>query len=226
VSPSTPGAESRHETEPTYIEPLLAMELRKIPGLYRYRLDGDRLIPVGRTVPTARLPKLTWTGIEKFFRIELPRTRLPAAAPPPTPIRIVRSTRERPSTALLVDFATFRLWAECAPTARLLGLSFALSLDGRSFVRGTKLPPLRGDPFWVECCLAVPCGFAWEPRVSASVVRAVMRRNAPAGEGLFLFDSDGAWEFIAELSFVNANRASVRATDELRDATLGSEEGA
>ena len=194
----------------------LAGELRKIPGLHRFRLEEDRLVPVGRTVPIARLPELEWAAIDAFFRPELPRTRMPAAAPPPGAVRITRSRDERQAAALIVDFQVFHAWAELAPEARLRGLSFALARDGRTFVRGATLPPLPGEAYWIEDSIACPCGFAWEPRVGAPVIKRIVQRDAEASasgeDGVLLFDALGGWQFIPVLSFVNANRASVRAT--------------
>jgi hypothetical protein len=207
----------------------LDRELRKIPGLHRFRLEGNRLVPVGRTVPVARLPALAWIGIDEFFRAELPRTRIPAAAPPPGSIRITRSTDERPTSALIVDFRVFHAWAELAPEARLRGLSFALASDGRTFVRGTTLPPLPGEAYWIENSIACPCGFAWEPLVGAAVIKQIVQRDAKAtfsgGDGVILLDAFGRWQFIPVLSFVNANRASVRATAAALDAAGSSGSG-
>lgn len=183
-------------------------ELRKAPCAARYFVRGDdRIVAWGERVPSTRLPEGEWRPIADWIR---PEPQSPAAAVAPagrvTP-RVVRSSEEREAALLVVAEARWIEYASTAPAARLKPLLFALSADGRVLVRGTMLPPLEGTRYAETEGIAVPCGFAIDPPVDASVLREAL---GLAPGDIALFDERGGWERVPREAFVKATRSAVR----------------
>ncbi len=189
-------------------------ELRKLPCLARYAvLPDDGLVAWGETIPSGRLPEGSWTPIAAWLRPSPQDAAGPGAPPRRVAPRLVRDAAEREATILVVREEALAAWAETAPASRLKPLAFAVCEDGRVLVRGKPLPPLPGNRFAEEGGIAVPCGWAFQPRVDAAVMREVL---GLAHGDLALFSEDGTWEQIHAEAFVRASRSAVRMSAEGR----------
>jgi hypothetical protein len=147
------------------------------------------------------------------------RTPYVGKSPPPhvggyeghgsVPLRIVRSTEERPIALLMTSLDDWREFALKAPEIRLRQLRFAVDEAGNVVVRGKPLPPLPGRQFVLHGNVAVQAGFTWEPAVSADVLS---RRLGLSADALALFHEDGTFSRIEAEQFVPATRSAVRET--------------
>lgn len=183
-------------------------ELRKLPCLARYAvLPDDRLVAWAERIPSGRLPDGSWTPMAAWLR----PTPQGAASPGPPPRRVtprlVRDDAEREAAILVVRGERLAAWAETAPASRLKPLAFAVCEDGRVLVKGTPLPALPGTRCAEEGGIVVPCGWAFEPRVDAAVMREVL---GLAQGDLALFAEDGSWEKVPGEAFVRMTRSAVR----------------
>ncbi|MBI4615947.1 MAG: hypothetical protein HY720_20185 [Planctomycetes bacterium] len=195
--------------------------MKVLPGVRRHdALPGGRILPAGGRVPIGRLPAGGWVPLGSWLHLEAQTPALPGEPRGKIRLAIVRAgapTRdpghgaERDPGLVVTPFARFAGWAERASAARLRPLVFAASCDGRALVRGHPLPPIPGERCCEEDGIAVPCGFAWSPRVGAGTVRAVL---GLAPRELALFAGDGSWERVPGESFARAARSAVRATGE------------
>jgi hypothetical protein len=70
---------------------------------------------------------------------------------------------------------------------------------------------LPGERFVTDDGVAVPCGFIWDPPVSASVLRRLFRMT---GQTLLLLEANGGCVEIKPEQFVAASRSAVRLTAE------------
>jgi hypothetical protein len=190
----------------------LRQRLAAVPGARRFDVLSDgQLQPVGRRVPTDRLPDGPWTALRQWLALRLPPAGLAGRSKRRIPLVLVRSTRPAAASVLLT---TLDCWEGCAvqaPQVRLDRWRFAAASDGRVAVCGQPLPSLPGQR-WVEReGIAVPAGWHWSPPVEATVVRAVF--GLQAGD-LALWQADGTWQRIRAADFLPAGRAAVRASAE------------
>jgi hypothetical protein len=194
--------------------------VRALPAIARYEVtSGNRLRNLETRIPAETLPALNWQPINTWLRVEMPLTNPRAPSPPPhvggyeghgsVPLRIVRSTEERPIALLMTSLDDWREFALKAPEIRLRQLRFAVDEAGNVVVRGKPLPPLPGRQFVLHGNVAVQAGFTWEPAVSADVIS---RRLGLSADALALFHEDGTFSRIEAEQFVPATRSAVRET--------------
>jgi hypothetical protein len=193
--------------------------LRALPAVARYEVTaGNRLRNLESRIPSETLPALNWQPVNTWLRVEMPSSSLEgrfterdaaANTPSPVPIRIIRSTEERPIALLMTSLAEWREFTLNAPDIRLRQLRFAVDEAGNVVIRGKPLPPLPGRQFVLNVNIAVQAGFAWEPAVSADVLS---RRLGVSADALALFHDDGTFSRIEDEQFVPATRSAVRET--------------
>lgn len=194
--------------------------LRALPAVARYEVTGGiRLRNLETRIPAETLPALNWQPINTWLRVRMPLTNPHAPSPPPhvggyegpgsVPLRIVRSTEERPNALLITSLDDWREFALNAPEIRLRQLRFAVDAAGNVVVRGKPLPPVPGRQFVLDGNVAVQAGFTWEPAVSADVLS---RRLGLSADALALFHEDGSFSRIEAEQFVPATRSAVRET--------------
>lgn len=189
-------------------------ELRTLPCVARYALlPDDSLVAWEERIPSGRLPEGSWTPIAAWLK---PTPQHAASSgPPPSKVtpRLVRDDAEREAAILVVRGETLAAWAETAPASRLKPLAFAVCEDGRVLVKGKPLPSLPGRRCAEEGDIVVPCGWAFEPKVDAAVMREVL---GLAPGDLALFAEDGTWERVDREAFVRTSRSAVRSSIEGR----------
>lgn len=189
-------------------------ELRKLPCVARYTvLPGDGLIAWEEWIPSGRLPEGSWTPIAAWLKPTPQDAASPGTPPRKVTPRLVRDASEREAEILVVRGETLAAWAETAPASRLKPLSFAVCEDGRVLVKGKPLPALPGTRHAEEGGIAVPCGWAFEPRIDAAVMREVL--GLATGD-LALFAEDGTWERVDREALVRTSRSAVRSSLEGR----------
>jgi hypothetical protein len=190
----------------------LRFALRSILGVECFDVDdAGKITPSGRRIPVGRLPDGPWTPLEEWLLLALPRSSLPARAPALSPLRLVRTSRERAANVLVTDLAAWHEFATAAPQIRLQNLSFAASDDGLVVIRGLPLPPLPGRPYCETDGVAVPSGWRWSPAVEARVLRDALEL---ADQDLALFTQEGVSEIVRGDDFVGATRSALRLTQE------------
>lgn len=198
------------------------LELRKLPGAQRYRIDtfesDDVLLPLGKLLPDRFLPEDGWTPIEAFFQPVAGRAALPGVLVDRLPLTLVRSVRPAEANILLTTVSAWTGWAIEAPQVRLRRLSFAASSDGDVVVRGSPLPPIPGQWFVEDQGIAVPAGLAIRPAVDAATLRTLWS-STPAD--LILARDDRPWTRIAAEHFVAASRSAARATAAAWEQPIG-----
>lgn len=195
----------------------LAEALRAVPATARYTQMADgRLRPFGALLAVERLPELAWQPLRAWLRVAPPVARLPAGVPPPVRLVLTASHDARAANAALVPLGAWLDWMLAAPALRIARLRFAASADGRALVLGAPLPALPCRACVEEAGVVVPAGLAWQPAVSAGVVRRTLR--VPDG-AVVLWDETGMRVLAAEL-FVPASRGAARATRAARETPI------
>lgn len=190
------------------LEPALVRALRGLPGAVRFHVDAQgRLTPVGKRLPTARLPAGPWTPIASWLTPRAQTAHPGATEPPRARLAFVRTGEPGEPAALLVEMADWARWALDAPEVRLKPLKFAVSEHDQVLVMGAPLPPVRGTHLVSREGVLVPAGWGWTPPVDAAEVRALF--GAATGDVL-LFDLSGGAPLIEASAFVKATRSAVR----------------
>ena len=206
----------------------LRLALRKIPGLCRFELLANGTLRAeGARVPFGHLPDLRWQPLPQWFPVTFSTPLGATAMPPGVPLRLVRSSIERPATALLAELPAWLAFATEAPEIRLRPLRFAAARDGRVWIEGSPLPAVSGVRFCIVAAtppsqavsaapppqprIAIPCGFTCAPALSA----IALQRWLALAEGDTAFAREnGEWEIIKAEQFIPATRSAVRATAE------------
>jgi hypothetical protein len=194
--------------------------LRSLPSSGRYSMLADgQLVSAGRRVPKGWIPHTAWQPLARWIVVDLPPAALPGELVASVPgngtgelvaIRIVRSSAERPASALMTSLDAWVAYCATAPEVRLKPLAFAVADDRRVLVRGTPLPPLAGLRYTCGNGAAVPCGFELSPRLEPTGFRHWLQ----ADDDLLVFAVDGSYERIAADDFVAASRSAARASAE------------
>lgn len=188
---------------------LLDRALRALPGA-RYRVLADgQLVPEGQRVPRGRLPSGEWTPLVRWLQVKLPAAALPGRIEQRVALRLVRTADEQRPSALVTALDRWIEYCLSAPEVRLRPLAFAVSGDRRAFVTGSPLPSLPGERYVVSDGVAVPCGYALQPRIGGTLLRRLLQLEQ--GD-LALFAADGSFERIAHDDLVAASRGAARAT--------------
>lgn len=190
---------------------LLDRALCTLPGA-RYRVLADgQLVPEGQRVPRGRLPSGEWTPLARWLQVKLPAAALPGRIEQRVALRVVRTADEQRPSALVTALDRWIEYCLSAPEVRLRPLAFAVSSDRRVFVTGSPLPSLPGERYVVSDGVAVPCGYALQPRIGGTLLRRLLQLEQ--GD-LALFAADGSFERIAHDDLVAASRGAARATAE------------
>lgn len=185
-------------------------DFRKLPLLGRWTgLPGGKIIREGRQVPEAILPSEGWQALDGFFPLAPPPRGIPGMPPAAVGFHLEKDDADLPAGALLCDWEAFATWAETCFAPRLEKLRFACSGDGRAFVTGHPLPPLRGDSFHALGRLWLPAGYrlpdhAW-PELLEELLGLGKNRIA-------ILHPDGSHEEMDEENLIPASRAAVRAS--------------
>ncbi len=183
--------------------------LRMLPA-ERFVPGSDGLLRrEGERVPCERLPAGEWKPLAQCIVPECGTAALPAPAPATVPLRVVRSVEQRDAGLLRATFPTWAAWALAAPAVRLGRLVFAAADADRVVIVGQPLPPIRGCPYVLRECVALPCGYGLSPDVDPPVVRALL--GLATGD-VALFSVDGSWQKVEAAGFVAATRGAVRWT--------------
>lgn len=192
------------------LDPKLEAVLRGLPleARYRWQLD-DRLLEIGRRIPTTVLPSGPWVPIAEWLTPRLPIAALPGILPPPTPLTLESSSQERSASLLLADLSDWERYASTCAEVRLSKLSFAVNDQHRVLIHGEPLPPLVGQRWTVIEGIGIPIGHAWSPAVSVRVLAETMGAIPHA---LLLWFANGQVERIQWEHFLPATRANLRAT--------------
>jgi len=164
----------------------LLIKLQSVADGPVFRLINDyELVPDGSHVPTETLPELQWNPLSTYSQLLLPVAAVPHAKVPRCQLTLVRSGRERPAELLITDFTKFASWALAAATIRLQRCQFAVMDDVKSLesatclVKGTPLPSIQGQRFWLAGRIAIPLGFEWSPSVDETTFDQVLIAQQP-----------------------------------------------
>lgn len=192
------------------LDPTLKALLRGLPleARYRWQID-DRLLEIGRRIPTSALPSGPWVPIAEWLTPRLPTPALPGALPAPTPLTLEPSSQEQSASLLLAELSDWEDYASTCAEIRLSRLSFAVNHEHRVLIHGEPLPPLEGLRWTVIEGIGIPIGHTWSPAVSAGLLAEAMGATPHA---LLLWFSSGQVERIQWENFLPATRANIRAT--------------
>lgn len=188
----------------------LDRRLRCLPGAQRFLVLPDgQLRAQGARVPRGRLPEGPWIPLRRWLAVELPLAGLAGRLQERVPLKVVRSTEPQDPGAILTEVDAWQTYVATAPQARLDRWMFAAAGDGRVLVRGSPLPPIRGERLVDRDGILVPAGWTWSPAVEAAVIRNLLG----LGEGdLALLHPKDAWECVPAAELVRATRPAVRTT--------------
>lgn len=207
-----PGIEACETTGRVWVRGPGAVAWDLLPALARFTSDqAGRLTPLGRRMPTERLPGGAWLPLAEFLRVRPAAAALPALHVAPIAWTVVPSESFRPAQMLVLPFAEFFTWGITAPSVRFKGLRFAVSADERTCVLGNLLPPLRGESWCVQDQIATPAGWELPRGITPPLVADSMRLRA--GETALLHP-DGSAERLPGEAFVDVTRSALRATAE------------
>jgi MoxR-vWA-beta-propeller ternary system domain bpX2 len=168
-------------------------------------VETDRLRPIGRLVPTARLPAATtFLPLRRWLELRVPPVALPGETNDAVELRLVPGKAKGGGEELLLTpIETFRAFLSDAPSHRLRPLRFAVNGTGEALVRGRPLPSIPGARYLSRGGVAVPAGWMWTPAVGLSVVRSWL---GLAPSTLAIWRVDGTVGEVAESLFAPATR--------------------
>ena len=199
----------------------LDLLFRSITTAIRYRVtNDDQLIRIGDRLASAKLPSGEWRALSDCLKIDLPTTSLVGQTDQCVDIHFQRGgpvvdLKSTKPTLLRCDLAALSDWADTASETRLKRLTFACNVEKKTLLRGTPLPPIRGER-WIEYQnIAVPVGWTWFPAVSIQALNQIF--NATDNH-LILVEESGCWQKIDRQFFAKASRIAIRTTQDQVDS--------
>jgi hypothetical protein len=189
-------------------EMLSILELRSLPAVGRYRVDGDRLLPLGKRLPIGLLPDGPWSPLHEWVSVDVARPSLPGQASGRVGLSLVRGDNAAESNIVMTTPAACVAWAEHASSLRLIPLSVAIDrAQERVILKGTPLPPLPGARYVLADRVGLPAGYDFDLSISHEDVVGLLQL-APGQSALF--EPDGAWSVFDDDVFVAATRSTLR----------------
>lgn len=177
-----------------------------LPCLNRWTLEkSDHLIPLGKQLPTATLPPLSWLPLASLLPITTTKIQENETFFGHLGFALIPSHKNHPATALRLPFQIFSTWADTAPTPRLAQLTFALSDTQETLVIGSPLPPLPGQTYYQIHQLLIPCGLALPDFILAQDL-------ATSPDQLLLIDHENTIHTIPRELCLPATRSTIRTT--------------
>jgi hypothetical protein len=153
------------------------------------------------------LPDGPWVALKAWAAVKLPVATLAAMSTSRVPFALERICKSHEPSLLLTTVTDWADFGTHASQVRLENLTFAVSCDNRTLVRGTPLPSIAGMRFYEQAGVAVPCGWGFTAWLTPDLVRATLELSP--GE-VALFSPTGTWEAIPGNQFVRATRSAVR----------------
>jgi len=187
----------------------LAPLFDSLPGVQYQAADDGQLLRRDHRVPHGYLPEGPWIALDQWLVIELETPALGGTTPEPMMPRMIACTETQEANLLLASEADWLAYVVSAPQVRLDRLAFALSEDGSAVIRGTPLPPIKGTRFVERSDVAIQAGWNCEPPLDAEVLAESLGLDE---ENVALIFADGQCEQVPTNQFVQASRASVRAS--------------
>ena len=187
----------------------------QLPGVLFLERQG-KLFRKGAKVASGSLPaKLDWQPITSVLDLKLPTAALSARAAgvPRKVLRLVRSTKEVPAAAVIVDFVELGAWVNSAPQVRLDCLQFSCLVERNAsgqrnaLVMGVPLPPLPSQHLWRRDRVLIPMGWDWDPPLDANTLQDAFELPAES----YLVWLENSWAFLPIASLVDLRRTSLRA---------------
>lgn len=189
----------------------LARRIRSVSNAEWFSIrDDGQITRRDETVPCDRLPEGQWTLIGQSFEIEMPQAGFAVSSHNRVSLTLVRCTQPQTVNLLKTNWSAWHDYAITAPLIRLNRLGFAVSDTREVLIRGTPLPPIPGRRYVESHGVIVPNGWRFAPQMGTEIVRQLLDLDA---ESLALFSEDGSYERLPLEAFVQATRASVRATN-------------
>ncbi len=126
--------------------------------------EQQRLTPSTGTVPTGRLPSLSWSSLSEFVSASPPKPRRIRDSQLRIEVRLCRSGQIQDAAAIITSWENFLEWGLATSELRLKSLRFAVA-GQKVLVIGRPIPPLPGRRFWEAGRLYVPLGYSWQPAI-------------------------------------------------------------
>jgi hypothetical protein len=188
----------------------LPLKVRQLPVLNSYLMNSDNLLFVpGKITPIGRLGEMQWIPLAEYIDAEFPVAALPGQSSRKLLLKLVPSTAQEKSFALLTDLKSWKTYVEEAPEIRFRDLRFAVSENGDVLVLGTPLSPIPGKEYWCREHVLLPCGFDFN---YSFIVESIVRKLNLSDEHYLLFYPDGSWNKIPVEAFREVSRSAVRKT--------------
>lgn len=198
---------------PAAVKPALAIQ--QLPSIHTYKLDSEnRLFPVGNVTPVGTLKQLKWIPIRELITVELPPSAMPGRLTQQHSVKLIPSSREEKTGALLTDLQTWHDYVETAPAVRLKQSHFAVSANNEVIIVGEPLPSLPGKTYSLKNNILLPAGYDFDPPVIGLLIAEQLSASKTI---LLLFDIDGSCQEIHLSSLMPSSRSAVRLTKARRE---------
>ncbi len=185
-----------------------------VEGVDFFERRGGSWYRLGRRLPFFEIPDRDRSiSLDRAIFPETFQAERPGATAPPTfPLRLVRDSRRRPSSASLCNLTALAHWADTAPAHAIESIRGAIQGD-QALLLGRSLPVWPGATrYWGERVL-VPIGFQVRPCLSEAALLESLTGSGlevirfiagePSGEGSMI-------EGIPFDAFRPLTRASIR----------------
>ena len=144
-------------------EQLNSPEIRSIPFKKIYFQKDNALFLLGGNLPEERLKtSLLWSPISKALPVEMPNYNFNYFGVHETiDFKLVASSVERKSKALIVDLEILDKYILTAPAIRLHSIEWTI-IDKKAVLIGIPLLPIPGKSYWQQQNFLIPTGYDFE----------------------------------------------------------------
>lgn len=156
-----------------------SIEVKSLPSKTLYYAKEGKLYLLNSLLPHCNIPSLLWTPIERALPISIPdfnhnffglQERIA--------LRLVPSTIEAKSIAMLTTLQTLEQYITSASAIRLQGLKWTIINANSAFITGQPLLPIDGNVFWQRGNFIIPAGYDFDLSILCDILDNSINPNA------------------------------------------------
>ncbi|WP_430409009.1 hypothetical protein [Kordia sp.] len=138
-------------------------EIRSIPFKKIYFQQDNALFLLGGNLPEERLKtSLLWSPINNALSVEMPNYNFNYFGVNETiDFKLIASSVERASKAIVVDFEVLETYIQKAPAIRLQSIQWTI-VNNKALLIGIPLLPIPGKSYWQQQHFLIPTGSDFE----------------------------------------------------------------
>jgi len=186
--------------------------IKSIPEKKIYYGKDNYLFNIGGILRQGIVPSLLWSPISKFINIKLPDFNHNFfGLEDSLRLEFISDDQEKESSAIITPSLSVLDFVKTCSNERLKKIKYAQLSPNISLLIGKPILPLNGETFWLSSSTSLfPAGYIAKSNFLFQALEVSLKEKH--GKGLFLWWTNGNYNYISEELLVPLTRSSIRRT--------------